>query len=160
MTDLPTSITCRPAQAADREALVAMVRQLQAFHHLPMQDVADIARQVEEGENLFEIIVAESAETGLLGFALASLYPGPGFAPGLYLKELFVSDSARSLGAGKALMQHLARMAVSRGYQRIDWVTSRDNIGARRFYDRLGANLNPDKVFYRLEGTALQDLAD
>jgi GNAT superfamily N-acetyltransferase len=134
--------------------------ELQAFHHLPAQDAADIIRQVEDAECLFEVIVAEGEDTGVLGFALASVYPGPGIAPGLYLKELYVRDSARSLGVGKVLMQSLAKLALSRGYERIDWITTRENLGAQRFYERLGATLNLEKVFYRLDGDALQDLAD
>ncbi|MGU3497001.1 GNAT family N-acetyltransferase [Xanthobacteraceae bacterium A53D] len=135
-----------------------MIAELQAFHHLPAQEAAAIRQQVADAGRLFEVIVAEGPAGGLAGFALASVYPGPGMAPGFYLKELFVTEAARNLGVGEALMRALARLAIARGYERIDWVTSRESAGAQRFYDRLGARPNPDKIFYRLEGSALEKL--
>ena len=49
--------------------------------------------------------------------------------------------------------------AVERGHRRIDWTADADDAALLRFYDGLGAAAYPKKVFYRLTGDALADLA-
>lgn len=107
----------------------------------------------------FEVWLAEDDDGSVVGFALASVYPGPGIAAGLYLKELFVTLSARKGGIGRALIGTLAQSAVKRGFKRMDWVTTYDNTKAREFYDRLGATADENKVFYRADREALAMLA-
>src|SRR4051812_32001398 len=41
--------------------------------------------------------------------------------PGLYLEDLYVSPAQRHAGAGKAMLQHLARTAVARDCGRFEW---------------------------------------
>lgn len=42
--------------------------------------------------------------------------------PGLYLEDLFVKESHRSFGIGKALFAHLGKIAAEEGCPRLDWV--------------------------------------
>ncbi|MEL6409437.1 MAG: GNAT family N-acetyltransferase [Pseudomonadota bacterium] len=66
-----------------------------------------------------------------------------------YMKELFVSQSARGRGVGKALVLALIDEANSLGCCRIDWQTDKDNAAAQEFYRRIGAPLF-EKVTYRV----------
>lgn len=73
---------------------------------------------------LFGFTIAKEKETNLvIGFALYfftfSTWTG---RPGLYLEDLFVKDSHRSLGVGKALFARLGRIAKEEGCPRMDWV--------------------------------------
>ena len=79
---------------------------------------------------------------------------------GLYLEDLYVTPEARGTGAGKALLRHLARMAVSRGCGRFEWSVLDWNEPAIRFYESLGARPQDEWTTYRLTGTALQALAE
>lgn len=79
--------------------------------------------------------------------------------PILYLEDLFVDAEARSLGAGEALMRALAAEAQRRGCAWMDWIVLTDNLGGQRFYERLGAKLQPEWRLWRLEGEALAALA-
>jgi GNAT superfamily N-acetyltransferase len=77
---------------------------------------------------------------------------------GIWLEDLFVSPDVRGLGLGKALLARLARIAVERGYKRVEWWVLRWNEPALGFYQRLGAHDLDDWVHYRIDGEALQAL--
>jgi GNAT superfamily N-acetyltransferase len=79
---------------------------------------------------------------------------------GLYLEDLYVTPEARGCGAGKALLKHLARIAVDRGCGRFEWSVLDWNEPAIKFYESLGARPQSEWVGYRLTGRALLDLAE
>lgn len=151
--------TYRPAEAADHSQLADMFMELQKFHKLPFQTRETILNDIVNRPPSFEIFVAEDHDGTLCGFALVSVYPGPGIACGWYLKELYVTEPARAKGVGQQLINTLVQVALSRGYERIDWVTTRDNAKAMAFYDRIGAKQTPEKVCYRLNAEGLLRLA-
>ena len=75
--------------------------------------------------------------------------------PGLYLEDLFVLPTHRGHGVGRALLSHLARLAVERGCGRLEWAVLNWNKDAIRFYEHLGARPNSEWTVYRLDGEAL-----
>ena len=79
---------------------------------------------------------------------------------GLYLEDLFVSPEHRGCGAGKALLVHLAKIAVSNQCGRFEWSVLDWNEPAIKFYQALGAEPQNEWVSYRLTGQALIDLAE
>jgi hypothetical protein len=50
-------------------------------------------------------------------------------------------------------------VAVERGRQQVDWTADRNDSGLLSFYSGLGALAQREKVFYRLTGGALTELA-
>jgi len=78
---------------------------------------------------------------------------------GLYLEDLFVLPEARGRGYGKALIRHLAQLAVARECGRFDWAVLDWNQPAIDFYRALGADLLPDWRLCRLTGDALKHFA-
>lgn len=78
---------------------------------------------------------------------------------GLYLEDLFVEPSHRGRGYGKALLVHLARVAVDRGCGRFEWSVLDWNVDAQAFYESLGATVMPDWRITRVTGDALRRLA-
>ncbi len=54
-----------------------------------------------------------------------------------YLQDLFVAESARNLGVGRALIEAVEGEARAAGASRVDWLTKEDNTTARALYDRL-----------------------
>jgi GNAT superfamily N-acetyltransferase len=79
--------------------------------------------------------------------------------PGLYLEDLFVTPAARGQGAGKAIFQHLANIAVARDYARMEWSVLDWNEPAINFYKSRGAEALDEWTKYRLTGDALRALA-
>jgi GNAT superfamily N-acetyltransferase len=79
---------------------------------------------------------------------------------GIYLEDLFVAPGSRGRGIGRALLTHLARVAIARGCERIEWAVLNWNEPAIRFYEGLGAEPINDWTIYRLSGDALRAVAE
>ena len=79
--------------------------------------------------------------------------------PGLYLEDLYVMPEYRSYGAGKALLNTLAQIALDSGCGRFEWSVLDWNEPAINFYERLGAEAQSEWIKYRLSGKSLTDLA-
>jgi GNAT superfamily N-acetyltransferase len=156
------TLVIRAAAPADTALLLALIRELADYEHLAHEVVADEALL---RESLFgvrpgaEAVIAEYAGEPA-GFALYfhnfSTFLG---RHGLYLEDLFVRPGHRGRSIGRALLQHLARLALQRGCGRFEWAVLDWNRPARDFYESLGAQPNPQWVNYRLAGSALQALA-
>ncbi len=79
--------------------------------------------------------------------------------PGLYLEDLFVVPKFRGSGLGRALLTHLAKLAVERGCGRFEWSVLDWNEPAIGFYKKLGAKPMDDWTIFRVTGDALLTLA-
>lgn len=79
--------------------------------------------------------------------------------PGIYLEDLFVRPQARGKGIGRALLVHLARLAVERGCGRLEWAVLDWNEPAINFYGSLGAVPMEEWKVFRLTGESLEKLA-
>ena len=138
-----------------------LIRQLANFEKLENEVVL-----TEEllGAGLFgrrsyaEAVLAEETEKAI-GFALFFHTFSTFLArPGIYLEDLFVLEDHRGRGVGRALLAHLAGLAVERGCGRLEWAVLNWNKEAIRFYERLGAQANSEWTVYRLTGEALSAL--
>ena len=78
---------------------------------------------------------------------------------GLYLEDLFVRPAFRRRGYGRALLVHLARLAVERGCGRFEWTVLDWNAPAIGFYQQLGAQILPEWRITRVTGVDLASLA-
>lgn len=79
---------------------------------------------------------------------------------GLDLEDLYVTPDTRGTGAGKALLKHLARIAVAQNCGRFEWSVLDWNEPAIKFYKSLGARPQDEWTTYRLTGAALLALAE
>jgi GNAT superfamily N-acetyltransferase len=73
-------------------------------------------------------------------------------------KTCFVLPEYRGRGIGKALLTHLASIAVEEGCGRMEWSCLDWNEPSIRFYRSLGAVPMEEWTVYRLTGDALQKL--
>ena len=154
-----SEIAIRLLQPADHQALAALMVEMQGHYSVPCPPPAEILAGLAALPSGVDILIAVQG-AAVLGFASAcNLYPGPGLKTGFFLKEIYVADAARGAGLGRRLLAALAGLALERGHRRIDWTADADDAALLRFYDGLGAAAYPKKVFYRLTGEALADLA-
>ncbi len=79
---------------------------------------------------------------------------------GLFLEDLYVAQEHRGIGAGKALLVALAKIAVERDCGRFEWNVLDWNTPSIEFYESLGAKPQSEWIGYRMTGQALQDLAN
>jgi GNAT superfamily N-acetyltransferase len=105
-----------------------------------------------------EAVIAE-LDSEPVGFALYyTTFSTFECRPGIWLEDLFVRPEHRRAGAGRALLAHLARLAVERGFARLEWAALDWNSMALSFYDGLGARVLEEWRMLRLDGAALEGL--
>lgn len=159
---MPDDLRLRPATREDAATIVDLIRGLAEYERDPDAAVvteADVLRDGFGERPLFEVVIAEWKGEAA-GFALFfhnwSTWQG---RAGLYLEDLFVRESHRGLGIGKALLVHLAGVAVERGWGRFVWQVLDWNKPAIDFYEALGATHMKEWQTMRVEGEALRRLA-
>lgn len=158
---LPAGV--RHARPEDVPDVLRLIRGLADYEREPdavetTED--DLQRWVFGDDPVANVLVAESAPGGpVVGMALwfrtYSTWTG---VPGIYLEDLYVDPQARGTGLGKALLAALARIAVDRGYRRVEWAVLDWNTPSIEFYERLGARPMQEWSTYRLLGEALTEL--
>ena len=154
--------TVRPATPADVEQILAFVVELAEYERAADQVTGTVEML---RESLFgarpaaEALIAE-VDSRAVGFALFhGSFSTWECAPGLWLEDLYVPPRHRQVGAGRALLSALARIAVERGCPRLEWHALDWNELALGFYERLGAQRLSPWELHRLSGDALRRLA-
>jgi GNAT superfamily N-acetyltransferase len=155
------AITIRFATPEDAGLLLRLIRELAAFEKSPDAVVAteeDLRRHGFGPHPQFEAILAflDGEPAGIALFhPRFSTWLG---RPGLYLEDLYVVEAARGQGVGRRLMARLARVAVERGWGRVDFHVLDWN-PARVFYHRLGMENLREWLRYGANEDALRRLA-
>ncbi len=154
-----TTHTLRPATPADVPAIVGLITELAVFEklkHLVVVTPESLLPQLFGPRPAAEAVVGEVGGQ-VVAFALFfhnfSTFLGK---PGLYLEDLYVQPAHRGTGLGKALLSHLAALAVERGCGRFEWSVLDWNQRAIDFYEKMGATVMPDWRICRLTGDRLQ----
>jgi GNAT superfamily N-acetyltransferase len=153
------SLTLADATPQDVPALLAMITELADFERLAHEVVATEASLADGlfGPRAVAGTVIARVDGEVAGFALYfssfSTFLG---RSGVYLEDLFVRPAFRGRGIGKALLGHLARLAVARGCGRMEWAVLNWNRRAIRFYEALGARPVDGWTVYRLDRAALE----
>ncbi len=152
----------RPATPADVATLRALIVELAVYEREPdavKASEADFHAALFGDKPLAEAVLAEIDGTAVgmaVFFTSFSTWTGKG---GLYLEDLFVRPEARGQGVGKALLVHLAGLAVTRGLARFEWSVLDWNTPAIGFYTALGARPQDEWTVMRVTGDALTRLA-
>lgn len=156
-------LTLRPAVPTDAPLILQYIRDLAEYEREPEAAVAtegDILNYAFSEHPLVKVTLAEW-DGQPAGFALwflnFSTWQGK---PGIYLEDLFVPPAFRGKGIGKALLQHLAALAVRSGWTRFVWQVLDWNTPAIEFYEAHGANVMRPWLTCRVEGEALRRLAE
>jgi GNAT superfamily N-acetyltransferase len=151
-----------PAQESDAALILSFIRKLADYEKLSHEVIAtegQISEHVFGANPVAEVLLAYWGNEPV-GFALYfrnfSTFLGQA---GIYLEDLFVEPAHRGKGIGKALLVRLARIAVERGYGRLQWAVLDWNTPSIEFYRSLGAVPLDDWTVYRVTGEALEQLA-
>ncbi|MGJ8669876.1 MAG: GNAT family N-acetyltransferase [Oceanococcus sp.] len=156
-------INIRAATADDTQLILDLILALARYEkaeHEALASADDIVEHVLAENSVASALICQQGDTPI-GFAVYffsySTWLGK---PGLFLEDLFVLPEYRSLGAGKRILQHLAGIAVDKGCGRFEWNVLDWNEPAIGFYQSLGAKPQQEWIGYRLQGEALNSLAD
>jgi len=155
-------LTIRPATVADVPLILQFIRELAEYERDPQAAVATAADLLRDGfgpEPKFRVDMAEwSGEPAGFAFYFWNYSTWQG-RPGLYLEDLFVRPRYRGKGIGKALLVHLARVAVKNNCGRLVWQVLDWNTPSIEFYNSLGAETMKEWLTMRVTGNALVRLA-
>lgn len=158
---MPT-LRIRPATIGDTDLILHFVRELAVYEKAEDQMAATpehVHRTLFCPNPTVHGIICLEGDTPV-GFAVYffnySTWQGQ---HGLYLEDLYVSPGHRGKGAGKAMLRHLAGVAVANDCGRFEWSVLDWNAPSIAFYESLGARPQKEWIRYRLTGQALKDLA-
>jgi GNAT superfamily N-acetyltransferase len=131
------NVVIRELTSEDEAAWRDLWAQYLAFYTVDL--AADITNQTwARIVNPTAVLQGRGAESGgkLVGFALYHTHLST-WAAGAdcYLEDLFVADSVRGNGAGRALMDDLIAICRTKRYSRLYWHTDEGNSRARKLYD-------------------------
>jgi GNAT superfamily N-acetyltransferase len=156
------SLAIHRARKEQAELVLSLIRELAEYeklsHEVEATEAMIDAALFGEEPRLF----CEIAEWGgeAVGFAVwfvnFSTFSG---RHGIYLEDLFVRPAHRGKGIGKALLAHLAKLCVQRGWSRLQWSVLDWNTPSITFYKSLGAEMMDEWTVCRINGAALTALA-
>lgn len=156
------TLAIRPATPADLPLIAQLIRDLAEYEKLAHEvrfDEGVLAQKLFGARPYAEVVIGE-IDGVAMGFALFfhnfSTFEG---RPGIYLEDLFVRPEARGSGLGKALLSHLAMLAVERDCARLEWSVLDWNAPAIGFYRALGAKAMDEWTVMRMDGDALTRLS-
>lgn len=155
-----TSLTVRPARALDADTLFAFVARL-IEDHLPGQTPWTSPQRLREdgfgSDQLFEVLIAErgTKPVGFVSFFRG--YAGWRGKPMGIVHALYVLPEERRTGAARALMAAVARIALERGWVRVELFVE-EGRPALHFYEAIGMR-DLHHRHLRLDGEALERLA-
>jgi GNAT superfamily N-acetyltransferase len=156
-----TQFTIRPAKPEEAGLVLEFIKKLAVYEKCADEVVADEATLYHSlfVERSAEVVFAEE-DGEVIGFALFfhnfSTFVG---RKGLYLEDLFVLPEKRGRGYGKALLKHLAKIAVERNCGRMEWICLDWNKPALTVYRSIGAFPMDEWTVQRLDETALHKFA-
>ena len=151
----------RFAERADCPLILSLIKKLAEYERLENEVSAteELLAEWIFDKRAVEVMfaVVDGKEVGqAIFFPNFSTFQG---RSGLYLEDLFVLPEYRGRGIGKAMLRELARIAVERGYGRVEWICLDWNKPSIDFYKSIGAKPLDEWTVFRLSGDDLASFA-
>ncbi|RXJ86635.1 GNAT family N-acetyltransferase [Arcobacter sp. CECT 8985] len=157
-----SKVTIREAKVEDSEIIFNFIKELAIYEKALDQVKTSVEgiRQSVFGENSVSYVLIAENDGVAVGMALYffnySTWEGKN---GIYLEDLYVSSKHRGIGAGKALLKQLAKIAIEKDCKRVEWQVLDWNKPSIDFYDSIKAKGLTEWIPYRLTGEALVEFA-
>ena len=157
------SLKIREAIREDSQTIFDFIMELAIYEKLPnavKTTVKEIKDSIFAPNSTVKALICEE-DGKAIGYAVYfynySTWLGKN---GIYLEDLYVNESKRGKGAGKAMIKYLAKKAISENCGRFEWACLDWNTPSRDFYESLGAVALNEWIGYRLEGKTLEKFAN
>ncbi len=154
------TLSLRSTTIEDSEMILSYIHKLAIYEKCEdamKATVSDLERSLFI-EKQAEVIMIEHQHQPI-GFALYffnySTFLGKA---NLYLEDLFIDEVHRHKGYGKHVFKYLAKLALDKGCERMDWMCLTWNDPAKKFYESMGAKPLSDWVTYRLDHKGIKGL--
>ena len=155
-------ITVKRFERADTSAVLALLQEFAEYEKLTrfveVNEERIDAAFFADGSTVEGLVAQSGSET--VGYAFFF----PNFASfrgqrGFYLEDIYVAERCRGKGVGETMLRELARLAETRGYERIDFVVLDWNESAIGFYKKLGAEIDHSERHVKFTDDAFRRLA-
>lgn len=154
----PVPPVIRAGHPADCAAVAEMVQELArdtGASVVPKATAGMLAHTIFGPEPVMRLLVAETVD-GLAGFCLTSqIFSTWRNRRGLYVADLYVRPSLRSGGLGLQLLRRAAADGLTQGAAFLTLDVERGNVGAERFYERLGFRRKDHETVFILDEAPL-----
>lgn len=131
------TLTIRDAIATDEQAWRKLWAGYLAFYKVSLDPaVTDSTwKRIIDPASPVAMRVAEK-DGELAGFAIHLLHPSTWVLNNdCYLEDLYLDETFRGCGIGRALLDDLVDLSKKNGWQRLYWHTDEGNTTARKLYD-------------------------
>lgn len=155
-----TIVPATPAHVPAIHAMICELAQFEKLEHLLHGTTEALAAELFATPPVIEAVTALVDGTPVAFALYFHNYSTFLARKGLYLEDIYVKPAYRRQGIGRALLIHLARIAVARGCGRFEWSVLDWNQSAITFYEGLGASILPEWRIVRVTGDALDTLAN
>ncbi len=132
------TVDIRNAEAGDEAAWRRLWAEYLAFYDVTLDErvTASTWRRIMDPSERPRMRVA-IINGQMAGFAIHHHHDSTWVAdPDCYLEDLFLNETFRGQGAGRALMDDLIAICKENGWARLYWHTNENNATARKLYDR------------------------
>lgn len=121
-----------------------------------------LLKMVTDPKETTTTLVATHLEE-IIGFAMFTLLKNNrlyhhGYA--MYIDELFVKAKHRGKGLGTALFRYIAKEALTKECNRLEWWVTEGNEGATKFYKNIGAYPLTEMTTYRFKKPDLERFSE
>lgn len=153
----------RKANISDNQIILDFIKELAAYEQLSDKVVATI-------DNIDTTLFCDNPKAEVLilevddqpaGFALFfHNYSTFLCKYGIYIEDIYVRETYRGGGHGKALLRHICMLAKERECGRVEWWCLDWNKSSIDFYLKLGAEPMSDWTVYRLNNEEIEMLSN
>ncbi len=133
------NITIRKADIQDFPAIFSLIKEFSIFQKTA-EKVTITLEQMIADENIFQCFVVEIANKNIIGFATFYFTYYSWSGKGLYLDDLYVTETFRKQGIGKMLLEKVIDLA--KDSQKVRWQVSKWNTNGIDFYKKMGAKID------------------
>jgi GNAT superfamily N-acetyltransferase len=155
------AMSIREARPSDVTDILRLIKDLAIYEKAPDEVVATEDQLTTALFNQQPHVFAHVVEVDnrIIGMALWFLnYSTWQGTHGIYLEDLYIEPEYRGRGYGLALLKHLAKICVDRGYGRFQWWVLDWNTPSIEFYKSQGAVPMDEWTVFRVSGDDLNRL--
>jgi len=154
--------TIRFAKEKDASIIFGMVKELAEYEKLfdTFEATIELFRESLFGRGVAEALIGEyrGRPVGyVIFFHNFSTFKG---RIGIFIEDIYVKHELRGRGFGEEMFSFIAKLAIKRKCNRVEWACLNWNEPSISFYKKLGAVALDDWKIYRLEGNCLKRAAE
>ena len=135
------NVSIRKADAHDFAAIFSLIKEFSIFQKTPGKVTVTLEQMIAD-ENIFQCFVAETANSDIIGFASFYFTYYSWSGKGLYLDDLYVTETFRKQGIGKMLLEKVIDLAKNSHCKKVRGQVSKWNTNGIDFYKRMGATVD------------------